>query len=273
MRYRHRATARGSEINAPSAARRRRSSRSSTASADHARAEQQRAAPASVPGRHRDATAPASARQERDAPASGSECGRNANGWTSVRYTDGNAAVPQTPALISRAPERSHERQRAVDAAAPQHAAVEELVRVMRHQPAFRLRRSRPAGASRPSPTSDGDARRAPPTRSRSSSRAPAAASTRPHRRRRAGRSGLKPPIASSASRRNAMLQPGTCSAMRSSSSTCVGPPGARAMHCAIGGSSAGTTFGPPDPTTSEVRNGCTRNVSQSRSTRVSASV
>ena len=35
------------------------------------------------------------------------------------------------------------------------------------------------------------------------------------------------------------MLQPGTCSAMRSSSSTCVGPPGARAMHCAIGGSSA----------------------------------
>src|SRR5581483_1665935 len=28
------------------------------------------------------------------------ECGRNANGWTSVRYTDGNAAVPQTPALI-----------------------------------------------------------------------------------------------------------------------------------------------------------------------------
>ena len=40
---------------------------------------------------------------------------------------------------------------------------------------------------------------------------------------------------------------------MRSSSSTCVGPPGARAMHCAIGGSSAGTTFGPPEPTTSEV--------------------
>ena len=49
--------------------------------------------------------------------------------------------------------------------------------------------------------------------------------------------------------------------------------PGARAMHCAIGGSSAGTTFGPPDPTTSEVRNGCTRYVSQSRSARVSASV
>src|SRR5271154_5592515 len=28
------------------------------------------------------------------------ECGRNANGWTSVRYTDGKAAVPHTPALI-----------------------------------------------------------------------------------------------------------------------------------------------------------------------------
>ena len=42
----------------------------------------------------------------------------------------------------------------------------------------------------------------------------------------------------------NAMLQPGTCSAMRSSSSTCVGPPGARAMHCAIGGSSGGHDVG-----------------------------
>ena len=28
------------------------------------------------------------------------ECGMNANGWTSARYTDGNAAVPQTPALM-----------------------------------------------------------------------------------------------------------------------------------------------------------------------------
>src|SRR5262249_32687172 len=28
------------------------------------------------------------------------ECGRNAKGWTSVRYTEGNAAVPHTPALI-----------------------------------------------------------------------------------------------------------------------------------------------------------------------------
>src|SRR2546427_3751328 len=28
------------------------------------------------------------------------ECGRKANGCTSVRYTDGNAAVPQTPALM-----------------------------------------------------------------------------------------------------------------------------------------------------------------------------
>ena len=36
-------------------------------------------------------------------------------------------------------------------------------------------------------------------------------------------------------------------------------------MHCAIGGSSGGTTLGPPEPTTFEVRNGWTRNVSQSR--------
>ena len=28
------------------------------------------------------------------------ECGKKANGWTSVLYTDGNAAVPHTPALI-----------------------------------------------------------------------------------------------------------------------------------------------------------------------------
>ena len=35
------------------------------------------------------------------------------------------------------APERAHERQRAVDPPAPQHAAVEELVRMVRHQPAF----------------------------------------------------------------------------------------------------------------------------------------
>ena len=28
------------------------------------------------------------------------ECGRKANGCTSVRYTDGNGAVPHTPALI-----------------------------------------------------------------------------------------------------------------------------------------------------------------------------
>ena len=61
----------------------------------------------------------------------------NAKGWTSARYTDGNAAVPQTPALTLHAPERSHERQRAVDAAAPQHVPVEELLGVVRHQPGF----------------------------------------------------------------------------------------------------------------------------------------
>jgi hypothetical protein len=37
------------------------------------------------------------------------------------------------------APQRSHERQRAVDAPVPQHAAVEELLRMMRHQPALAL--------------------------------------------------------------------------------------------------------------------------------------
>src|SRR6185503_11117014 len=35
------------------------------------------------------------------------------------------------------APQRSHERQRTVDAAAPQHLPVEKLVGMMRHQPAF----------------------------------------------------------------------------------------------------------------------------------------
>ena len=39
----------------------------------------------------------------------------------------------------ARAPQRPHERQRAVDAAAPQHAPVEELLRVVRHQPRFAL--------------------------------------------------------------------------------------------------------------------------------------
>ena len=35
----------------------------------------------------------------------------------------------------ARAPQRTDERQRAVDASAPQHVAVEELLRVVRHQP------------------------------------------------------------------------------------------------------------------------------------------
>ena len=42
---------------------------------------------------------------------------------------------------------------------------------------------------------------------------------------------GSKPPIASSASRRKAMLQPGMCSATSSESSTWVGPPGACATR------------------------------------------
>src|SRR5436309_15899080 len=39
-----------------------------------------------------------------DSTCQRTECGRNANGCTSVRYTEGNAAVPHTPALM-RVPE------------------------------------------------------------------------------------------------------------------------------------------------------------------------
>ena len=171
------------------------------------------------------------------------------------------------------APQGPDEWQRAVDAPSPEHVSVEELLGMVRQQPPLALAVADLLPPVRRRPSSGGDARPGRPPRSRSSSRAPAAASRHPHRRRLACRSGLKPPMARSAPRRNAMLQPGTCSAMRSSSSTWVGPPGARAMHCATAGSSAGTTFGPPEPTTFERRNGCTRKVSQSRSTRVSASV
>ena len=45
---------------------------------------------------------------------------------------------------------------------------------------------------------------------------------------------------------RNAMLQPGMCSASRSVRSTCTGPPGARATHSAISPSPGGARFGPP---------------------------
>ena len=46
---------------------------------------------------------------------------------------------------------------------------------------------------------------------------------------------------------------------VRSSSITCVGPPGARATHWATQESSGGTTLGPPAPTTSETSIGWTR--------------
>ena len=63
---------------------------------------------------------------------------------------------------------------------------------------------------------------------------------------------GSKPPIASRRIFRNAMLQPGMCSASRSESRTWIGPPGALATHCATGPSSGGGMFGPPMPTWSE---------------------
>ena len=47
---------------------------------------------------------------------------------------------------------------------------------------------------------------------------------------------------------RNAMLQPGMCSATSSESSTWIGPPGALATHSATGPSPGGGMFGPPTP-------------------------
>src|SRR3989442_1763607 len=52
--------------------------------------------------------------------------------------------------------------------------------------------------------------------------------------------------MASKASRRKAMLQPGMCSAASSSSKTCVGAPGETATHDATKESSGGEKFGPP---------------------------
>jgi hypothetical protein len=58
------------------------------------------------------------------------------------------------------------------------------------------------------------------------------------------------PPAASSASRLNAMLHPGMCSANWSSSITWLGPPGLAATHLAVQLSDAGTTLGPPTAST-----------------------
>ncbi len=59
---------------------------------------------------------------------------------------------------------------------------------------------------------------------------------------------GSKPPTASSASRRKAMLQPGMCSATSSESSTWIGPPGALRDALSTRPASSGTRLGPPMP-------------------------
>ena len=59
---------------------------------------------------------------------------------------------------------------------------------------------------------------------------------------------GSQPPIWRKASVRNEQLQPGLCSAVSSSRSTCTGPPGAFATHSAIHPSPGGAMFGPPTP-------------------------
>ena len=100
--------------------------------ADPAAAEQQVRRPVMLPGRghaeagerqhERDHLPPDRVRQERERVHVGAVHRRERRG------------APDA-GVDARAPERSHERQRAVDAAAPQHPAVEELLRVMRHQP------------------------------------------------------------------------------------------------------------------------------------------
>src|SRR3990172_4375979 len=74
---------------------------------------------------------------------------------------------------------------------------------------------------------------------------------------------GSNPPAASSADLRKAMLQPGICSASRSETRTCTGPPGALATHSAIGPSPGGRRLGPPTPTKDDDRKDEARNFSQ----------
>ncbi len=59
---------------------------------------------------------------------------------------------------------------------------------------------------------------------------------------------GSKPPTASSASRRKAMLHPGMCSATSSESRTCVGPPGAWATALSMMPASSRDEVGAADP-------------------------
>src|SRR5439155_1170538 len=69
------------------------------------------------------------------------------------------------------------------------------------------------------------------------------------------------PPIAWSAALRNAILQPGICSASTSESRTCVGPPGALATQPATFPAPAGAILAPPRPRLA----GRKRNFSESR--------
>jgi hypothetical protein len=71
---------------------------------------------------------------------------------------------------------------------------------------------------------------------------------------------------------RNAMLQPGMCSASRSESRTWMGPPGALATHSAIGPSPGGGMLGPPTAAYVVRRKVAARYVSQCGTGRASSS-
>src|SRR6266516_6728138 len=82
----------------------------------------------------------------------------------------------------------------------------------------------------------------------------------------------FSPSIASSASLRNAMLQPEICSDILSERRTGFGP-GAFAMASAFHPSSAGERFGPPVPTSFLSVSDNARNLSQSLSGYASSSI
>ena len=103
---------------------------------DDPAAEQERRRPPVLPGRddgeagqrqdERDHLPPDRVRQERER--------------VDVRAVDRRERRRAPDAGVdARAPQRTDEGQRTVDASAPQHVAVEELLRVMRHQPGFAL--------------------------------------------------------------------------------------------------------------------------------------
>ena len=74
---------------------------------------------------------------------------------------------------------------------------------------------------------------------------------------------GSNPPISTSFSLRNAMLQPGMCSASRSESSTCAGPPGALSKQSATMPQTGWRQIRTADPTYVESRNAAARYLSQ----------